>query len=117
MINQGNGTEIGGSGTIQDNLPNGINDTVTNFLNRAYKYLNSNVIYDESDDGNPENGKTDNCRFISWCVKKIRPSLKGCNHKDIFVRFNSAGYIRHRGLWKDIFNIYKLAILSYVRIT
>lgn len=95
--------EIKESGKIQDELPNGINQTIEGLLLRALKYVkDEKVLYDESGDGNPENGKTDNGRFMSWCVQNIHPSLKGCNHKEFFIRFNSAGYVRHRGLWKDI---------------
>ena len=95
--------EIKGSGEKQDDLPNGINQTIETLLLRALKYVNDeSVLYDESGDGNPEKGKTDNGRFMSWCVQTIHPSLKGCNHKDFFIRFNAAGYVRHRGLWKDI---------------
>ena len=97
------GDEIKESGKQQDELPNGINQTIETLLVRAMKYVKSDsVLYDESGDGNPENGKTDNGRFVSWCVQTIHPSLKGSNHKDFFLKFNSAGYVRHRGSWKDI---------------
>lgn len=95
--------EIKESGKQQDDLPNGINQTIEALLVRALKYVkDESVKYDESGDGNPEHGKTDNGRFMSWCVQTIHPSLKGCNHKDFFMRFKAAGYVRYRGLWKDI---------------
>jgi hypothetical protein len=96
------GDELQNSGAIQDELPNGVNQTVEILLTRALKYVDSEVLYDEAKDGNPENGATDNARFMSWCVQTIHPSLKGASHKDFFNRFNAAGYVRHRGLWADI---------------
>lgn len=94
--------ELEESGKIQDELPNGVNQTVEILLTRALKYVDSDVKYDESKDGNPDNGATDNARFMSWCVQTIHPSLKGSSHKDFFNKFNSAGYVRHRGIWSAI---------------
>lgn len=90
------------SGKVQDDLPNGINQTVEVLLTRANKYLNSDVKYNENSDGRPENGSTDNGRFISWCVETIHPSLKNSTWREFFVKFNSAGYVRYRGAWADI---------------
>lgn len=94
--------ELEESGKVQDELPNGVNQTVEILLTRALKYVDSDVKYDESKDGNPEKGATDNARFMSWCVQTIHPSLKGSSHKDFFNKFNAAGYVRHRGIWSDI---------------
>lgn len=94
--------ELEESGKVQDELPNGVNQTVEILLTRALKYVDSEVKYDESKDGNPENGATDNARFMSWCVQTIHPSLKGSSHKDFFNKFNAAGYVRHRGVWSAI---------------
>lgn len=90
------------SGKVQDDLPNGINQTVEGLLMRAHKYLDSDVKYNENSDGRPENGATDNGRFMSWCVEAIHPSLKNSTWREFFVKFNSAGYVRHRGAWADI---------------
>lgn len=94
--------EIEASGKEQDNLPNGINQTVEILLTRALKYVGSDVKYDEAKNGNPEDGATDNARFMSWCVQTIHPSLKGSSHKDFFNKFKAAGYVRHRGTWSSI---------------
>lgn len=97
------GDEIKQSGEVQDELPNGINQTVEVILMRAKKYVRSEKVkYDESKDGNPDQGATDNGRFMSWVVETIHPSLKNANHKDFFMKFKSAGYVRHRGAWADI---------------
>lgn len=94
--------EINSSGKEQDDLPNGINQTLEILLTRALKYVGSDVKYDEAKNGNPEDGATDNARFMSWCVQTIHPSLKGSSHKDFFNKFNAAGYVRHRGTWSSI---------------
>lgn len=90
------------SGKEQDELPNGINQTIEGILVRAKKYLNSEVLYDEAGSGNPEKGSTDNARFMSWCVGAVHPSLMNSSHKDFFNKFNSAGYVRARGQWSGI---------------
>lgn len=94
--------ELEESGKEQDGLPNGVNQTVEILLTRALKYVDSSVLYDENKNGNPEDGATDNARFMSWCVQTIHPSLKGSSHKDFFNKFNAAGYVRHRGTWSAI---------------
>ena len=94
--------ELDKSGAVQDKLPNGINQTIEILLTRALKYVNSNVKYDESKNGNPDDGATDNARFVSWCVQTIHPSLKNSSHKDFFNKFNAGGYVRNRGTWAAI---------------
>lgn len=97
------GDEVKNSGQAQDELPNGINQTVEILLTRAKKYVrDEKVKYDELGNGNPDDGRTDNARFMSWVVGTVHPSLLGSSHVDFFNKFNSAGYVRHRGLWKDI---------------
>lgn len=97
------GDEVKDSGEKAAGNPNSDNQTVQTLLVRAQKYLKSEKVkYDESKDGNPEHGATDNGRFISWCVQTIHPSLKGKNHKGIYETFKAAGYIRHQGTWPEI---------------
>lgn len=97
------GDAVKEDGNKIDELPNGVNQAIEILLTRAKKYVkDENVKYDEAGDGNPEHGTTDNARFMSWCVQTIHPSLKNANHRDFFLRFNSAGYVRHRGKWADI---------------
>lgn len=103
ILNDSVSNEIKDSGDFQDELPNGINQTVEALLVRANKHLNSDKVkYDENGNGNPDNGSTDNARFVSWCVETIHPSLKNSNHVTFFQKFNSAGYVRSRGAWAKV---------------
>lgn len=103
LLNKTIGEEVKESGEQAAANPQSDNQTVQTLLVRAQKFLKSEeVVYDESKDGNPEHGATDNGRFISWCVETIHPSLKGKNHKGIYETFKAAGYIRHEGTWDQI---------------
>lgn len=82
-------------------------DLANSFVARLKSWLGKKVLYDENSNGRPTDGKTDNSRFISFCLESIHPSVKNMRHKDLFTTFSKNGYMIARGQWKDIKSKYQ----------